>query len=254
MSTRPLVDELVKRFGEAAVLVVQPRGEVTLEVAPEQWLATCTTLRDEYKFDTFIDLCGIDYLGYGSDEWDTVGVSSQGFSRGVEGQGMGRFSFGEAPSHQVEEPASSAPDVRESKRFAVNLHLLSLSRNLRLRVRCFAPDDGLPLVSSVTSLWEGANWFEREAFDLYGIIFDGHPDLRRILTDYGFVGHPFRKDFPLIGNVEVRYDEEKQRVVYEPVTSVVPRVGVARVIRDNASLATAEAERANRILQRETRR
>ncbi|MBV2209599.1 MAG: NADH-quinone oxidoreductase subunit C [Thermomonas sp.] len=254
MSTRALIEQLTARFGEAAVLVAEPRMEVTLEVAPAEWLATCKTLRDEFGFETFIDLCGIDYLGYGSDEWDTVGVSSQGFSRGVEGQGMGRFSFGEAPSHQTEEPASSAPDVREHKRFAVNLHLLSIARNLRLRVRCFAPEDGLPLVPSVTGLWIGADWFEREAFDLYGIIFDGHPDLRRILTDYGFVGHPFRKDFPLIGNVEVRYDEEKKRVVYEPVTSVVPRVGVARVIRDNASLATAEAERTNRILQRETRR
>lgn len=254
MSTQSLIEQLTARYGEAAVQVALPRGEVTLEVTPADWLATCKALRDEFGFDTFIDLCGIDYLGFGSDEWDTVGVSSQGFSRGVEGQGMGRFAWGETPSHQVEEPQSSSPDQRESRRFAVNLHLLSLSRNLRLRVRCFAPDEGLPVVPSVTALWVGANWFEREAFDLYGIIFEGHPDLRRILTDYGFVGHPFRKDFPLIGNVEVRYDEEKKRVVYEPVTSVVPRVGVARVIRDNAALATAEAERANRILNRETRR
>ncbi|WP_256645036.1 NADH-quinone oxidoreductase subunit C [Thermomonas paludicola] len=253
MSTN-LAQQLVARFGEAAVQVAQPRGEVALDVAASDWLSACKALRDDCGFDTFIDLCGIDYLGYGTDEWDTVDVSDEGFSRGVEGQGPGRFGWGELPSHQVQEPASSASDVRASKRFGVVLHLLSVARNERVRVRCFAPDDGLPVVASVTGIWAGANWFEREAFDLYGIIFEGHPDLRRILTDYGFVGHPFRKDFPLVGNVEVRYDEEKKRVVYEPVTSVEPRVGVARVIRDDARFATAEAERENRILQREVRR
>ena len=101
-------------------------------------------------------------------------------------------------------------------------------------MRCHAQDDALPVVPSLTGLWPGANWFEREAFDLFGIVFEGHPDLRRILTDYGFVGHPFRKDFPLIGNVEVRYDEAQQRVIYEPVTSVEPRVLVPRVIRDDS--------------------
>jgi len=122
------------------------------------------------------------------------------------------------------------------------VHLLSYANNRRLRLRCFAPNDELPVVPSLTGIWPGANWFEREAFDLYGIVFEGHPDLRRILTDYGFVGHPFRKDFPLIGNVEVRYDEERQRVVYEPVTSVEPRVGVPRVIRDDARYETARGE------------
>jgi NADH-quinone oxidoreductase subunit C len=253
MSTT-LTDELTARFGEAAVQVAQPRGEVTLEVPAADWLAACTALRDEFGFDTFVDLCGVDYLGFGDDEWDTDGVSAEGFSRGVEGQGPGRFAWGQQPSHQVSEPVAIDADARPSRRFGVVLHLLSIARNLRLRVRCFAPDEGLPVVPSVTGLWPGANWFEREAFDLYGIIFDGHPDLRRILTDYGFVGHPFRKDFPLIGNVEVRYDEEKKRVVYEPVTSVEPRVGVARVIRDDAGLATAQAERSNRILEREARR
>jgi NADH-quinone oxidoreductase subunit C len=253
MSTT-LVNELVARFGEAAVQVAQPRGEVTLEVAAADWLATARALRDDFGFDTFIDLCGVDYLGYGCDEWDTEGVSSGGFSRGVEGQGPGRFAWGQRPAHQVEEPVSMLPDERPTRRFAVVLHLLSITRNLRLRARCFAPDDGLPVVPSVTSVWRGANWFEREAFDLFGIVFEGHPDLRRILTDYGFIGHPFRKDFPLIGNVEVRYDEEKQRVVYEPVTSVEPRVGVARVIRNDADLLTAEAERRERILEREVRR
>lgn len=247
-----LIERLQAQFGAEAVQVAQPRGEVTLEVPIAEWLSACKALRDGFGFDTFIDLCGIDYLGYGSDEWDTVGVSSEGFSRGVEGQGPGRFNWGEQPSH--ENGVASALDARESKRFGAVLHLLSIAHNLRLRVRCFAPDAGLPVVPSVTGLWPGANWFEREAFDLYGIIFEGHPDLRRILTDYGFVGHPFRKDFPLIGNVEVRYDEEKKRVVYEPVTSVEPRVGVARVIRDDARFETAQAERGARILQREVRR
>ncbi|QNN46957.1 NADH-quinone oxidoreductase subunit C [Thermomonas brevis] len=254
MSTT-LANELTARFGEAAVEVAQPRGEVTLEVPAADWLAACTALRDEFGFDTFVDLCGVDYLGHGGDEWDTVGVSNEGFSRGVEGSGPGRFQWGQQPSHEVAQPGTAAPDADiPGRRYAAVLHLLSLARNLRLRVRCFAPDEGLPVVPSVTGLWPGANWFEREAFDLFGIIFDGHPDLRRILTDYGFVGHPFRKDFPLIGNVEVRYDEEKKRVVYEPVTSVEPRVGVARVIRDDAGLATAQAERSSRILEREARR
>ena len=114
-----------------------------------------------------------------------------------------------------------------------------------MRLRTFAADDDLPVVSSLTSIWPGADWFEREAFDLYGIVFEGHPDLRRILTDYGFVGHPFRKDFPLIGNVEVRYDAEKQRVIYEPV-SIEPRVLVPRVIRDDARYETSARESAQR--------
>ncbi len=250
-----LARDLAARFGEAAVAVAQPRGEVTLQVDAGDWLATCTALRDEFGFETFIDLCGVDYLGHGDDEWDTEGVSAEGFSRGVQGRGPGRFKWGEQPSHQVAEPGDAAPDAAlPGRRYAVVLHLLSIARNLRLRVRCFAADDSLPVVDSLVGVWPGANWFEREAFDLFGILFDGHPDLRRILTDYGFVGHPFRKDFPLIGNVEVRYDAEKKRVVYEPVTSVEPRVGVPRVIRDDARFATAEGERHARILDREASR
>ena len=118
-------------------------------------------------------------------------------------------------------------------RYCVTVHLLSVSLNQRVRLKVFCPDDDFPVVDSVNDIWNSANWFEREAFDLFGIVFEGHPDLRRILTDYGFVGHPFRKDFPLIGNVEVRYDEEKKRVVYEPV-SIDPRVGVPRVIREDS--------------------
>ncbi len=119
----------------------------------------------------------------------------------------------------------------EGARFAVVSHLLSVQHNWRVRVRCFAPDDELPVVASVTSVWPAANWFEREAFDLFGILFDGHDDLRRILTDYGFIGHPFRKDFPVSGYVEMRYDPEQKRVIYQPVT-IEPRENVPRVIRE----------------------
>jgi NADH-quinone oxidoreductase subunit C len=121
---------------------------------------------------------------------------------------------------------------REGPRFAVVSHLLSISLNQRLRVRVFCTDDDFPVVASVTSVWAGANWFEREAFDLFGIVFDGHDDLRRILTDYGFIGHPFRKDFPLSGHVEMRYDPEQQRVVYQPVT-IEPREITPRIIRED---------------------
>ncbi|WP_337245091.1 NADH-quinone oxidoreductase subunit C [Luteimonas sp. gir] len=228
------------RFADAEVGVALPRGEVTITAAGD-WLDTCRALRDEFGFESLIDLCGVDYLGYGSDEWDTE-VSSEGFSRGVEGRGPGRFRFGEAPSRQVGQPDATAEIPVPQRRFVVVAQLLSIRHNRRLTVRCFAPSDDLPVVSSLTGLWPVADWFEREAFDLFGVIFEGHPDLRRILTDYGFVGHPFRKDFPLIGNVEVRYDAERKRVVYEPVTSVEPRVGVPRVIRDDARYATASGE------------
>jgi len=119
----------------------------------------------------------------------------------------------------------------QGRRFAVVLHLLSVTHNWRVRVRTFCPDDDLPLVASVTPVWSAANWFEREAFDLFGIVFEGHADLRRILTDYGFVGHPFRKDFPVSGHVEMRYDPEQRRVIYQPVT-IEPREVVPRVIRE----------------------
>ncbi len=233
-------DRLGARFSGARVVVAEPRGEVTLEVAAAEWHDVCLALRDEFAFEQLSDLCGVDYLGYGSDEWDTSDISSQGFSRGVEGKAMGRFAWGEFPSAESSEGAQ--PWSMPQQRFAVVAQLISYRHNQRLRVRCYAPNDDVPVVASVTDLWPGVNWFEREAFDLFGIVFEGHPDLRRILTDYGFVGHPFRKDFPLIGNVEVRYDEEKKRVVYEPVTSVEPRVGVARVIRDDARYQTAAGE------------
>lgn len=245
MADNAFVERLRARFPAAAVTVAEPRGEVGIEFPGGDWHAGCETLRDEFGFESLVDLCGVDYLGYGSDEWDTD-VSSEGFSRGVEGRGAGRFKYGESTTQQTAGLEGQAIESIPQRRYAAVAQLLSVQHNRRLRVKAFAQNDDLPIVASLTDLWPVANWFEREAFDLFGIIFEGHPDLRRILTDYGFVGHPFRKDFPLIGNVEVRYDEEKKRVIYEPVTSVEPRVGVPRVIRDDARYATASGESAAR--------
>jgi len=248
-SATALVDRLRSHFGARALAVEVAHGEAMLEVAAADWRTAGKELRDTFGFEVPVDLCGVDYLSYGSDEWDTSDVSSEGFSRGVEGYGPGRFQWGQklveqGPKRDVN---NLSPENESSGgRFAVVLHLLSIQNNQRLRVRCRCDDSAVPVVASLVPVWPGLNWFEREAFDLYGIIFEGHPDLRRILTDYGFVGHPFRKDFPLIGNVEVRYDPDKKRVVYEPVTSVEPRVGVPRVIRDDSRYVTAAGEAAQR--------
>ncbi len=230
--TLSFADRLKVRFGDRALSVAQAHGEVTLEIAAAEWTDVIRSLRDEpeFRFEQLMDVCGVDYLSYGDDEWDTSAVSSEGFSRAVEGMGAGRFDW-------ENRPRGRGPE----RRFAAVVHLLSVQHNRRLRLRCFALDNSLPVVPSLVELFPVANWFEREAFDLFGIIFEGHPDLRRILTDYGFVGHPFRKDFPLIGNVEVRYDAEKKRVVYEPV-SIVPRVSVPRVIREDSRWQQAAAE------------
>jgi NADH-quinone oxidoreductase subunit C len=187
--------------------------ELAYEVDPAELLAACRALRDtpELKFEMLMDVAGVDYLHHGRDEWQTHTATHSGFSRGRVAR-------------------TSAPDPNMPGRFAVVYHLLSITHNRRLRLRVKCPDAQEPVVDSVIDVWSSANWFEREAFDLFGILFRGHPDLRRILTDYGFIGHPFRKDFPLIGNVEVQYDTEKQRVVYQPV-SIVPRVLVPKVIR-----------------------
>ncbi|MGO1541311.1 MAG: NADH-quinone oxidoreductase subunit C [Luteimonas sp.] len=241
---KALAGRLRERFGDAQVSVTGGRAEVGIVFEAAAWQAGCQVLRDEFGFEQLIDLCGVDTLGYGTDEWDT-GVSSQGYSRGVIGRGPGRFGFGQSPSQQMPQPAAEGTVPMPERRFAAVVQLLSVQHNLRLRVTAFAPDDELPILDSLTDIWPVANWFEREAFDLFGIIFQGHPDLRRILTDYGFVGHPFRKDFPLIGNVEVRYDPERKRVVYEPVTSVEPRVTVPRVIRDDARYSTSLGEDAD---------
>lgn len=195
-------------------------GELTVTIPEEELIQLCISLRDDFGFEQLIDLAGVDYLAYGVDEWSTVGATGDGFSRGVEEASSARFTFDDAPENVD----------YDGNRFAVVYHLLSVDKNQRVRVRCFCPDNDFPLVESLVPVWTCANWYEREAFDLFGIMFNGHPDLRRILTDYGFVGHPFRKDFPLVGNVEMRYDEEQARVVYQPVT-IEPRVLVPRVIR-----------------------
>ncbi len=230
----PFVQKLTAHFGERIQSVVHLHDEFTLQVTPINYKTVLTELRDnaDFFFEQLIDLCGVDYLSYGEAEWDTTDVSSAGFSRGVEGEGPGRFSWATRPSGQGPE-----------QRFAVVVHLTSIKHNRRLRVRCFAENNDMPQIDSVVDIYPVATWFEREAFDLFGIIFTGHPDLRRILTDYGFVGHPFRKDFPLIGNVEVRYDELKGRVVYEPV-SIEPRVGVPKVIREDSRWQQAQSEQA----------
>ncbi len=193
---------------------------VTCIVPLDSWIEVAKTLRDhkDFQFEQCVDVCGVDYFTYGEAEWQTDGVSSTGFSRGINAKGPGRFSWSERREESM------------PNRFAVVAQLLSIKHNHRLTIKCFAADEGMLMVPSLIDVWPGVNWFEREAFDLFGIIFKGHPDLRRILTDYGFIGHPFRKDFPLTGNVEVIYDEEKGRVVYQPV-SIEPRVLVPKTIR-----------------------
>lgn len=205
-----LLVELKERFVDIPLPAQIARKELTIEVPAAHLLPVCEALRNRFDFCQLMDLCGIDYSQYGQADWETKQASSTGFSRGVS-KGI----------HQ--ETESNQP------RFAVIYHLLSIKRNQRLRVRAFAEGQP-PRIDSVMTVWNSANWYEREAFDLFGILFDGHPDLRRILTDYGFIGHPFRKDFPLTGNVEMRYDPETKRVVYEPI-SIEPRTLVPKVVR-----------------------
>jgi NADH-quinone oxidoreductase subunit C len=189
-------------------------GGLLYDVNAGELFEAATVLRDdpELNFEMLIDIAGVDYMDYGRGEWRTVASSSSGFGRAVNRGGHG--------------------GNHDGPRFAAVYQLLSITRNQRLTMRAYCPDNEEPVLDTLTGVWPSANWFEREAFDLFGIVFNGHPDLRRILTDYGFIGHPFRKDFPLVGNVEVRYDEQKQRVVYEPV-EIVPRTLVPRVIRDD---------------------
>ena len=211
-----LAEAIGTRFGTRVRRLPSLADELALAVAPAQLAGVCRELRDApgLAFEQLMDLAGIDYLHHGHDDWVTREATTTGFSRGVEGTAA-------ATAVQAGRP-----------RFAVTYHLLSVSKNWRVRLRCPCVGDEPPMLDSVNEIWASANWFEREAFDLFGILFRGHPDLRRILTDYGFVGHPFRKDFPLSGNVEMRYDPELGRVIYEPV-SIEPRILVPKVIRDD---------------------
>ena len=235
MRVKDLLSRLQERFGDTLQDAALAAHEVTVEIAPQDVLDTFTALRDEadFGFDQLMDICGVDYLAYGKDEWVTEESSATGFSRGVDADSAGRL--------PVLEEELSLETPQTERRFAAVYHLLSIANNQRLRIKVFAVDDQLPIIPSVIDIWSSANWFEREAFDLYGIMFEGHPDLRRILTDYGFIGHPFRKDFPLTGNVEVIYDPEKQRVIYQPV-SIEPRVLVPRVIRAEGDADTISEE------------
>ena len=213
-----LAAQIDDRFGEQMTRIPSICGELGYEIDKDDLVDIATTLRNDgdFGFEMLVDVCGVDYLSYGSAEWTTNSATGTGFSRGVE-----------------REPVIlDEADEFDPKRFAVVYHLLSVQHNFRLRLRTFTGTNNPPIVKSVVDIWNGANWFEREVFDLFGILFDGHPDLRRILTDYGFIGHPFRKDFPLTGNVEVSYDADKGRVVYQPV-SIEPRTLVPRVIRDD---------------------
>jgi NADH-quinone oxidoreductase subunit C len=204
-----LAAALPEALGGALQSVTTALGEVTAVVAPMGLIEAMRALRDrpELRFEILVDLCGVDYSAYGSTRPDIDYFGS------------------DAMAAEPPEPR------RHEKRFGVVYHLLSLAHNRRLRVRAYASDDEFPILSSVIEVWPSANWYEREAFDLYGIVFAGHPDLRRILTDYGFIGHPFRKDFPLSGQVEMRYDPEQGRVIYQPV-SIEPREVTPRIIRE----------------------
>lgn len=185
--------------------IVDEFDELTLTVDSENIVATCQTLKTKLNFDTLIDVAGVDYLHFGQDEWQTE-VSSTGFGRS----------------------RSNIEIEAKDNRYAVVYHLLSVEKNQRLRLKTYLPDN--LQIDSVIGVWTVADWFEREAFDLFGFLFRNHPDLRRILTDYGFIGHPLRKDFPTVGEVQMRYDEKQQRVVYEEV-DIELETNVPKVIK-----------------------
>lgn len=209
-------DLLVSRFpADDGFAVSLELGETVLRAPSARALQTFRALRDDpdFQFAQLTDLCGVDYSQYADGRrglFAADAMHDSEFHSGTEGTG--------------------GTEGKKGARFAVVYHLLSLEKNRRLRVRVSCPDDDFPALDSVCEVWPAANWFEREAFDLYGVVFHGHPDLRRILTDYGFIGHPFRKDFPLSGRVEMRYDPERERVVYQPV-SIPPREETPRIVR-----------------------
>jgi NADH-quinone oxidoreductase subunit C len=209
---KALIEALYSEWDALSLSLTEAFGEVTITLEGSTLLLAMKTLRDKaaFAFDQLIDVCAVDYLHYGSSHWETDAASESGFSRAVE-------------------PEVKAKNSDHTSRFAVVYHLLSTQKNQRLRVKVYL-DDVLHALPSVVSIWKSANWFEREAYDMFGVLFDDHPDLRRILTDYGFIGHPFRKDFPVSGHVEMRYDATLRKVIYEPV-DIQPRTLVPKVIR-----------------------
>ena len=217
-SNETLAARIDTRFGDQLTVIPTICGELTYEVDKKNVRGIAEILRDdpEFTFEQLIDVCGVDYLTFGEGEWKTESATETGFSRGVERKPV----------------ILDESETFDPRRFAVVYHLLSVTKNYRVRLRVFAGESNPPIVPSLVPVWNSANWFEREVFDLFGVLFEGHPDLRRIMTDYGFIGHPFRKDFPLSGNVEVKYDPEKGRVAYQPVT-IEERTLVPRVIRDD---------------------
>jgi NADH-quinone oxidoreductase subunit C len=219
-----LAQQLREEFAKSIVQLSEQHAELTMIIARDSLQQLSLALRDKpaYAFKQLIDVCGVDYLEYGVAEWETENATSNGFDRGVNRIEKQRVIEWQNP------------------RFAVVYHLLSHTHNQRLRIKVFLSEEDLQL-PSVIDIWPAANWFEREVFDMFGIVFNGHPDLRRILTDYGFIGHPFRKDFPLSGHVEPRYDAHQARVVYEPV-DIQPRVLVPKVIREDSRYKESEVD------------
>ena len=217
-----LAASLNEDLGDAIRASHTAYGELTIEIDPARIVEVARILKDDpqFSFTQLSDLSAVDYLTFGEADWQTQNASTSGFSRGVS------------------EGTVRAEALTEHKRFAIAYQLLSIEHNRRLRVKAYL-DGEPPKIDSVVDIWASANWYEREAFDLFGVLFDGHPDLRRILTDYGFIGHPFRKDFPLEGYVEVRYDPEQKRVVNQPV-SIEPRTLVPRVIREETWLHSSK--------------
>jgi NADH-quinone oxidoreductase subunit C len=205
------LDDALRRILGSKILSLESGcNQLTLEVDAADYLGVAKTLRDNegLRFEQLIDLCGVDYGSYGRSAIDEV-----------------------QPRSNLDEHPETPCRLKPRGRFAPVVQLLSVEHNWRLRLRAYCPSDELPVIDSLIEVWPSVNWFEREAFDLFGIVFEGHPDLRRILTDYGFVGHPFRKDFPIYGHVEMRYDTEQRRVVYQPVT-IEPRNNVPRTLRE----------------------
>ena len=208
-----LIDQYLNSF---EIVKTNDGTSITLELKKDDLIEICSLLKntEALNFSMLIDVCGIDYLHYGVGDWETTKATTSGYSRAVQ-----------------QNTIIPDPDEKyQEKRFAVIYHLLSIDKNWRIRLKTFTGSENPPIVQSVTGIWNSADWFEREAFDLFGIYFDGHPDLRRILTDYGFIGHPFRKDFPLAGNLEVFHDDLEEKVKYRPV-SITTRPTVPKVIR-----------------------